>query len=419
MKKPTLFLLCGLLLAYKANSQDGLTKPNSALLMQLFGAGSPLFFDVLSQPEKYKYQIIYTRINRNNKGRPSLENHYFNYSDRQFLYPASLVKLPLSVLALQKVQSLRKYGVNLRSPMLFDTADYCQMPAYWDSTQPDLRPNIEGYIKKMMLVSDNDGYNRTYEFLGYNYIYENLKKRGLENIRIVQRFTAPCDDYSNLATNPVYFLGGNDTIYKQAPAVAEDRLHNPLGEVFMGGQYYDASGYLFPFPRSFYYNNYIALDDLHKVLTNVFFASELPGSRRFEVDDSNMNVLRKYMGMWPRECSFPSYNLPDNYKKYFLIGDGSPLPDNSDIRIFNVVGRAYGVLADCAYVVDFKNDVEFMLSAIMYCNEDEILNDDTYEYYTVGLPFLSELGKLVYSYELTRKRKNKVHLTGLERLYSK
>lgn len=400
-------------------AQDKHNRENSPLLMQLFGNSSPAFFDVISQPETYRYQIIYTKINRTSKGRAALENHYFNCGEPRYLYPASLVKLPLCALALEKCKSLGKYGVTLNSPMLTDTADYCQTPAWRDSTQPGYYATLDGYLKKMMLVSDNDAYNRVYEFLGYDYIAKTLKDRGFEDVRIVQRFLPPCDDFSYLATNPVYFLRGNDTCYKQPAAVAENRYHNPMGEVFMGSQYYDASGFLFPFPRSFYYNNHLSLEDAHRVLMNLFFGSNLPSAKRFDAVDSNLLQLKKYMGMWPKECSNPQYMLPDNFKKYLLIGDGSSLPSKSDIRIFNVVGRAYGVLADVAYIVDFKNDVEFMLSCQMYCNADNVLNDDSYEYYQVGLPFMSELGKLIYNYELQRKRKNTYHDKVLESLYQK
>ena len=46
-----------------------------------------------------------------------------------------------------------------------------------------------------------------------------------------------------------------------------------------------------------------------------------------------------------------------------------------------------------------------MLSATIYCNEDQIFNDDKYETETIGMPFLTELGKTIYEYECTRKRK--------------
>ena len=49
-------------------------------------------------------------------------------------------------------------------------------------------------------------------------------------------------------------------------------------------------------------------------------------------------------------------------------------------------------------------DVEFFLSAVIYVNKNEILNDDQYQYYELGLPFLAKLGKIIYNYELKREK---------------
>ena len=78
---------------------------------------------------------------------------------------------------------------------------------------------------------------------------------------------------------------------------------------------------------------------------------------------------------------------------------------DSNIRIFNKEGDAYGFLTDVSYFVDFKNNVEFFLSANIYCNSDGIFNDDQYDYETVGYPFLKNLGRVIYQYELKRNRK--------------
>lgn len=43
-----------------------------------------------------------------------------------------------------------------------------------------------------------------------------------------------------------------------------------------------------------------------------------------------------------------------------------------------------------------------MLSAVIYTNEDEVLNDGKYDYKTIGLPYLAELGRQFYKYELIR-----------------
>ena len=44
-----------------------------------------------------------------------------------------------------------------------------------------------------------------------------------------------------------------------------------------------------------------------------------------------------------------------------------------------------------------------MLTATILVNKDGIFNDDNYEYDEIGIPFLAELGRQLYNYELSRK----------------
>ncbi|HKP31409.1 MAG TPA: hypothetical protein VJT83_01730, partial [Chitinophagaceae bacterium] len=67
-------------------------------------------------------------------------------------------------------------------------------------------------------------------------------------------------------------------------------------------------------------------------------------------------------------------------------------------------GDAYGFLIDVAYIVDFSKNIEFMLSAVIYCNSDGVMNDDQYDYEKVGFPFMKNLGRMIYSHELQRKK---------------
>ena len=83
------------------------------------------------------------------------------------------------------------------------------------------------------------------------------------------------------------------------------------------------------------------------------------------------------------------------------------------------MGWAYGFLTDVSYVIDTKNKIEYMLSATIYVNQDEILNDDKYDYETIGIPFLNELGKLVYNYDLKRIRKYQPDLSAFKINYDK
>jgi len=85
------------------------------------------------------------------------------------------------------------------------------------------------------------------------------------------------------------------------------------------------------------------------------------------------------MSILPRESEYPKYDQWDSYVKFFLFGDKKDtMPDH--IRIFNKVGDAYGYLTDCAYVVDYDNRVEFLLTVAVSVNANQIYNDGVYEY---------------------------------------
>jgi hypothetical protein len=60
-----------------------------------------------------------------------------------------------------------------------------------------------------------------------------------------------------------------------------------------------------------------------------------------------------------------------------------------------------------------------MLSATIYVNSDEVLNDGKYDYDTIGYPFLYQLGQTVYQYELKRKRRLGPDLSGFKVAYEK
>ena len=82
----------------------------------------------------------------------------------------------------------------------------------------------------------------------------------------------------------------------------------------------------------------------------------------------------------------------DSYVKFFYLW--RPKSEmSSNIRIFNKIGEAYGTLTDTAYIIDYENQVEFLLTATIMVNENQIFNDDIYEYDSIGIPFLAELGE--------------------------
>lgn len=110
------------------------------------------------------------------------------------------------------------------------------------------------------------------------------------------------------------------------------------------------------------------------------------------------------MSMFPTDSDFPNYNKDKNifptYCKFLYYGSDKNATINPDLTIYNKVGDAYGFLLDNAYLVDKKNNKEILVSVSMLCNEDEIFNDDKYDYETIGFPFMRDLGKVLLGYEL-------------------
>lgn len=147
--------------------------------------------------------------------------------------------------------------------------------------------------------------------------------------------------------------------------------------------------------------------DQHNVVKSLIFPDSIPQKQRFDLTGEDYRFIQRYMSMYPTESDIDAYQdenkYPQAYVKFLMYGGGAKkIP--SHIRIFNKVGDAYGFLTDAAYIVDFNNNIEFLLSATIYTNENQTFNDNLYEYDEIALPFLENLGQAIYEIELHRQR---------------
>jgi hypothetical protein len=364
----------------------------------------PNFFQsILSNPEN-KIQIIYTQIDRRKNGKPEFIDHYFNINDSSYFYPASTVKLPIAILALQRLNELKIAGLDKNSTMISEASYSGQTEVYNDPSTPDGRPTIEHYIKKILLVSDNDAFNRLYEFLGQEYINNTLHKMGYKEVQIIHRLDISLSEDENRHTNPVNFFDTNGKLIYEKPLEASELVY-ATRNTKMGNGFYRGTQ-LINEPFDFSKKNRMSLKTLHNIVRSVMFPEAVPKKQRFNITKDDYDFLRKYMSMTPLESKFPFYdkeNYWDNYVKFLMYGS-EKIPGKQSIRIFNKVGDAYGFLIDVTYTADFNNKVEFMLSAVIHCNSDGIFNDDKYDYAEVGFPFMKHLGQVIYDHELKRKK---------------
>ncbi len=170
----------------KTDSTINASSVTHTFLVDILKQYPDLFQSVLSNPDN-KVQIIYSQIDRRKNGKPEFIDHYFNINDSSYFYPASTVKLPIAILALQKLNELKIAGLDKNTTMISEAGYSGQTEIYNDPSSPDGRPTIEHYIKKILLVSDNDAFNRLFEFLGQEYINNTLHKMGYKDVQIVHR----------------------------------------------------------------------------------------------------------------------------------------------------------------------------------------------------------------------------------------
>ncbi len=373
------------------------TESDENLIEEIMKSNPEKFDKYLKNAEKYKIQVHYTQIDRDSLNQPQLTTYRFRPDE--YFFMASLVKLPLSALCLEKINQLDIEGLERDTRMHIKRGYACQSAVSRDYSSPSGYPTIENYIKKALIVSNNDASNRMYEFLGQQHINERLWKMGYSTARVLSRFDPGCGTKANRYTNPIDFIDDKgNVIYSQ------EMLFNPKeftgkgneGDVTISGKNFSSS-------------NYIALEDLHNIMIAIIMPEAVPKKQRFDIADNDMKFLRKTLSTLPAEGLSGYENTNDNFMKYLLLGTSPKMP-HPDLRIFNKVGLSYGFMSDVAYIVDYDKKVEFFLSASIYANANGIFGDSRYEYGSVARPFLGTIGRAIYQYELKRERKFKPKL---------
>ncbi len=337
---------------------------------------------VMDSVAQYEVQIRYTQIDRK-KDSVIFTDYDFQVDTDTYFYPASTVKFPTAVLALEKL--------NRTDALDQDTRFYVE----GDSVET----TFAEAISQIFAVSDNDANNRLVEFLGQDAINSGLEEKGIRPVRIAHRLGQHSYD---LATKPLIVYQNDSTTTILEGTYNTDPKPLELKGIKKGSGFYEEDS-LVAEAFDFGLKNYYPIEAQHGLLKRVIFPENFPAEERFELGDDQREFLLTAMHTVPRQVGYGPEEYYDGYCKFFMFGDTKKnIPEN--IKIYNKVGFAYGTLTDCAYITDAENNVEFMVTATILVNKNGIFNDDMYEYDEVGIPFLAELGRQLYDYEIKRKK---------------
>ncbi|MBL7472675.1 serine hydrolase [Robertkochia sediminum] len=339
----------------------------------------PAITKVMGSPEQYEVQIMYSAIER--KGDSVVfSDESFQLDPDTYFYPASTVKFPIAFLALEKIGNMD----NLTSTSRFFVEG--------DSLETTIRDEVN----KIFAVSDNDAYNRLFEFLGTDHINARLGEMNAGPLRIAHRLSV--EDADDPKTRPLIFYLNDTTLTELPGSINRPVSSIALEKLLKGKGYYDGDS-LMEQPMDFSKKNYLPVESLHNLMKRVIFPGNFPERETFNLDADDRKFALERMAALPYTSGYDRSEYYDSYVKFFMYGDRKePMPEH--IRIYNKVGYAYGYLTDCAYIKDTKNNVEFLLTATIHVNEDGIYNDNVYEYDETGIPFLAALGRSIYDHEL-------------------
>lgn len=378
---------------------------NTTFIESLMKQKPEQFGAILSNPAEYRVQLFYTQIDRDKNNVPHFKEFSYRLNPAEYFYPASTVKMPMAIMALDKINNLNIKGFSKSSMLYYDSVGARQETIYNNPYASNGKQTIEQAIKEIFLVSDNNAANRLFEFIGQEEMHSKLAEKGYKDAYIRNRLELGRTQEESRQTQAIEVFDDNgNNIYHFNAQYNKQPL--PNYNAFLGKGYMNNNDSLIIAPLDFSVKNRIYLNDLHHILQSVIFHDQTPKAQQFNLTKQDRQFLLKWMHTLPTESQYPTYDTTDYWPAYckfmYMGAEKGPMPSN--IKIFNKVGDAYGFLLDISYIVDPINKVEFMLSGVIYCNRDGILNDSQYDYETIGFPFYKNIGRLIYDFELKRKK---------------
>lgn len=400
-------ILCTISWAQYRPQVNTLTTASESYLRKILEEAPPTLKKIANDPA-YELQIIFTQINRDAQNRPILKHHTYHLRSDKYFYPASIIKLPVCALALEKLNHLKITGLTKDTPFLSRNGPACVPPLTQDPTHPQNYATIAHLIIKQLVYSNNDAFDRLYDFLGPEYITHALHKKGYTSAYVAHRLRYVCNEKENVCVSSWEY----PSLFKQKARCNETLPPSP---------YHGATFWVTALEKGKWKNvlrsasklNALSLADAHEILIALIFPQTLPYKKRFKLTQEDYHFLRKYMSMYPTELRLPNYPNANYYvtgrMKYFFLG-GRDTTAPSEIRIFNKVGMAWGYLIDVAYIVDFAAQIEFFLSAAMRvpATPSGLFRIEE------GLEFLRQLSLILYEKEKKRRTPRKPDLSSFK-----
>jgi hypothetical protein len=362
-----------------------LTAAKDPLLEQLLQSGGATLKSVVAKAEEHRFQLLYGIVHEG--ATPSLERRGYRV-DAEYFFPASSMKMPI-VLAMFD----RMSGVGLGR-----------------DTTITLEPTTGAYVTSVsretwraLIVSDNFSANRLLGIVGHRELHETLWSLGIAGARVRTGFATGAE-IDPAEVSPKIEIATGSGPPRIIAARRSDLTLPPTNATGLDiGKATVIDGRREEHPMSFSDKNAIPLRELQDTLVRIMRPELLaPGSPPDTASSDDLAYVRQALGTLPSESGLAGFqrNVVADYQLIpFLRGIERVRPRGA-FKIYSKVGQAFGFLIANAYVVDVETKRSFFLTAAIYANPDEVMNDDVYAYDTIAFPALADVGETVARHAL-------------------
>jgi len=216
--------------------------------------------------------------------------------------------------------------------MVFDSAWSGQTKPMQTAQQKKQFSFYSPYIRKAFLISDNDAYNRMYEFLGQQTINRRLHELGYPEIRITRRFMRMTEDENSIPTRCISSQRRITTIhspwhYNMDSSISVISIKWELRII-------NANDSLIHEPIDFTTANNLPLKDMQQILQSVLFPQSVPVKKRFYLTKDDLDFLYRFyhntlLNHYPK---YDSKRYYDSYVKFYFRNDSHTMPPL--VRVF-------------------------------------------------------------------------------------
>lgn len=354
------------------------------LWQTLLGQLTPELSALAYSPE-CQVQIAFTPLRKGRDLSRAPQTFTWQLNPQRWFPATGLARLPIGVIAAESLYASRQD--------LSVAIELSSAPAggEWSSREPAYE-TVDRTLRRLYAGDDNAAYNRLYEFLGSDQLNLRLEALGYPGARLINHVGGK-ESPDPLTTRSGRLLSpATQTTLLSWPERQGRERRFPYSPGLVGSAWRNTDGVLVDKPRDITRSNFLPLNDAHEMLMALVDPRLVAPGKRWSLRPDQRQSVLQLLCTLPSESRDPVYypNIrPNNAGHYFAFGDLLTL---EGLKFPGISGRGQGYLAESRYLRHIETGAECFLSAVVFCNDTAVLDDDPVQYENVGAPFLKSLG---------------------------